>query len=205
MAVINFLFGNRTPSGFSLSGVVEFEADLTVEEGHERSSDITEHPVEIGARITDHVILNPERLRLEGFVTDAGSAVFASDPGRTKQAFDTLEAAWESREPLQVVTGYKTYSDMVIVRMDLPRSRPSSMRFSMELVNIRRVESATAAITAAEPGEAGTTDSPQTSDLSQGEVDVGRQSTREASDTTAERSTSALRALGDSIRERIGQ
>ena len=184
---INFLFGNRTPAGFNLSGVVEFDADLTVEETHERAADVTEHPVESGARVSDHIILQPARLTLEGFVTDAGVAVFGASAGRTQTAFETLDEAWREREPVQVVTGYRTYSDMVIVRLDMPRERPGSMRFSMELQHVAIVSSEVVEVAAPDA---------DTADLAAGETDAGRQSTRGASDATENRTSLLFDTLG---------
>lgn len=170
MSVINFLFGNRTPSGFNLSGIVEFDADLTIEENHERAAEVTEHPVESGAQISDHVILSPERLRLSGFVTDAGVAVFGSNPGRTQDAFETLDIAWASHELTQVVTGYKTYRDMIITRLDMPRNRPESMQFSIEFRHVNFVDSQTAELASASASD---------EDLA---LDAGRQPTSEPSE-----------------------
>jgi len=137
MAVVNFLFGNQTASGFNIEGAVSFEADLTIEEMHNRSATATDHPVEDGGTISDHVILEPERVRLDGFVTDAGTR--GVQQGATQEAFDKLDAAWRSGQLMQVITGRKTYADMVLVSVDLPRERPSSMTFSMEFKQIRLV------------------------------------------------------------------
>ena len=186
MSVINFLFGNRTPSGFSLSGVVDFDAELTISELHERSSDVTEHPVESGARVTDHVVRNPDRLRLEGFVSDAGVAVFGAQPGATQDAFEVLGDAHRSGMMFDVVTGYTTYENMVIVRLDMPRERPSSMRFNIEMVSIRVVESQVVEIDAVDEDVA---------DLASPTNDVGRQPTREAGAQTQQRSSSLLADL----------
>lgn len=188
MSVLNILFGNRTPSGFSLSGLVEFSADLTLEETHERDTTVTEHPIESGASITDHVFLSPERLRLEGFVTDSGVAVLASDPGRTQSAFDTLDRAWNARERMTVITGYRTYRDMVITRLVLPRTRPDSMRFTIEMQHITTVSAATtdiAATTGASPG-VGEPSAQADADATAGRTDAGRQPTRESSEVTTE-------------------
>ena len=188
MSVLNILFGNRTPSGFSLSGMVEFSADLTLEETHERDATVTEHAIESGASVTDHVFLAPERLRLEGFVTDSGVAVLASDPGRTQSAFDTLDRAWKEREPVTVVTGYRTYRDMIITRLVLPRTRPDSMRFTIEMQHITIVSAATTEIAATTGASAGVgAPSAQTdADATAGRTDAGRQPTRESSEATTD-------------------
>jgi hypothetical protein len=53
-------------SGQSL--IVTF--DLVVSEGHESTSEVTEHPVERGSNIADHVRQNPQGLTLELYVTN---------------------------------------------------------------------------------------------------------------------------------------
>lgn len=176
MAVINFLFGNRTPAGFSLSGVVEFDADLTIDEQHERSAEATQHPIEAGARISDHVILSPDRLSISGFVTDAGVAVLGSQPGRTQSAFDTLDSAWRARDLVQVVTGYRTYQDMIITRLDMPRTRPESMQFSIEFQHIRIVSSEETELINAVDDDV--------SDSASGRKNAGRQPVTEAGSAT---------------------
>ena len=137
MPVVNFLFGNRVASGFSIEGATSFDADLTIDELHERTASVTEHPVEAGSVISDHVIVNPERVRLTGFVTDAG----LRDPerGNTQAAFDALDKASEEGKLVQVITGRKTYADMILVSADLPRERPESMQFALEFVKVNLV------------------------------------------------------------------
>jgi len=190
MAVTNFLFGNRTPAGFTVEGVVELEADLTISESHQRGADVTTHPVESGATISDHVILQPERLSLEGFVTDTPAAVFAANQGRTQDAFDTLEELWREGDTVTIVTGRKTYENMVIVDLQLPRERPTSMNFSMELQHITVVETETAQIAGGgDPANAADQD---TADLASQEVDAGRQPAAEASGAASGQMQSVL-------------
>ena len=137
MAIVNFLFGNRLRGGFNIEGATSFDAQLTIDELHERSSTVTEHPVEDGSTITDHVIVNPERVRLTGFVTDAGTR--DAERGATQAAFDALDRASTQGQIVQVITGRKTYQDMILVSADLPRERPDSMQFSLEFVQVRLV------------------------------------------------------------------
>lgn len=189
--VVNLLFGNREASGFEL-GTLEiqtvvdpntglesvarkkfnskFQPDLTLEEDHERISEVTTNPVESGARVADHVILEPERLTLRGFITDTPAAVLGANPGRVSDAFKTLDALWKSREPLSVVTLDKTYESMIITRLNMPRTRPSSMEVIMELQHVDVLKSETAMIP-----------KPEVADSVTPQRDLGRQTAREAS------------------------
>jgi len=193
MAITNFLFGNRTPAGFTVEGVVELQADLTISESHQRSADVTTHPVESGGTISDHVILQPERLSLEGFVTDTPAAVLSANRGRTQDAFDALEELWREGEPLTVVTARRTYEDMVIVDLQLPRERPSSMNFSAELQRVTVVETETAQI--AGGGDVADAADEDTADLAAQETDAGRQPAGAASESAGGQMQSVLGGL----------
>ena len=179
MPVVNFLFGNRVASGFSIEGATSFDADLTIDELHERTASVTEHPVEAGSVISDHVIVNPERVRLTGFVTDAGPR----DPerGNTQAAFDALDKASEEGKLIQVITGRKTYADMILVSADLPRERPDSMRFALEFVKVNLVtpQVVEGVLSAAQVAE-------DDADTLQPEVDEGNRRTGGTTESEAE-------------------
>lgn len=190
MPIVNFLFGNRTNTAFSIEGAVSFEADLTIEELHERSAEVTQHPVESGGTISDHVILQPERLRLDGFVTDA--RLRDPEATRTQSAFADLDTAWSSGQLVQVITARKTYQDMVITRLDLPYDRPESMQFSVELQQIKIVD-------AQEVEGILPADTPETTDLVTPEQETGNQSapSLEEGSRDSEQSKSTVAAIID--------
>jgi hypothetical protein len=54
----------------TIGGVAGIVIDATVSEQHTTSCDLTENPVEEGAKITDHVQLKPAELSIEGVITD---------------------------------------------------------------------------------------------------------------------------------------
>jgi len=190
MPIVNFLFGNRTNTAFGIEGAVSFEADLTIEELHERSAEVTQHPVESGGTISDHVILQPERLRLDGFVTDA--RLRDPEATRTQSAFADLDTAWSSGQLVQVITARKTYQDMVITRLDLPYDRPESMQFSIELQQIKIVD-------AREVEGILPADTPETTDLVTPEQETGNQSapSLEEGSRDSEQSKSTVAAIID--------
>lgn len=55
--------------------------DATVSEDFENPSELTQHPVENGADIGDHIILKPRRLTIEGVISDAPLGVSAQLQG----------------------------------------------------------------------------------------------------------------------------
>lgn len=68
--------------------------DLTMSEAHEATAEVTEHPVEQGANIADHVRQNPQTLSLEVYVTNTPS----NDLGG-RGSKETLELQYPRFEP----------------------------------------------------------------------------------------------------------
>lgn len=186
MAIFNFLFGNRQSSGFNISGVVELQADLTIKETHERNAETTDHPVEDGSFISDHIIIKPETVQLEGFLTDSRAILFGNNKGRTQNGFDLLETLWAAQEVVTLITAYKNYDNMVITNITMPRERPSSMIFTMRLKKIKIVSTEFVNVNNIDP-ETGENVLPET--------DLGRQNTNTPSENSVTQSRSLLNDL----------
>lgn len=88
--------------------VGDIEFDVTVEERHEDSLTITEHPVEKGAAISDHAYKNPMRVTI--------SAGKGAKDGETvpQETYDALLELQKSREPFNIVTGKRSYENMLV-------------------------------------------------------------------------------------------
>lgn len=185
MSVINLIFS----SGAKNASIGGLTLDVTLSELHERGSDITESPVETGAVISDHIVNRPERVRIEGFITDTPAVIFAErNSKRVQNAFDTLDQLWKERTVIDVDCGLKTYTNMVISELQLPRGREQALRFSAMLQHIEVVasERATLAVVEADVDAA-----PRN--------EAGRQTTRETSAATEDRVSileGGLRGLG---------
>ena len=142
--------------------ITEIPLDVRPSETHHFSTRITEYPVEEGAKITDHVHIDPYTLDLEGFVSNTPvTSIPASLPylkgdmrvgrqagERAKNAYDVLVTVFRARTPLTVVTRMQTFEDMVIQKLDIPFSadRGTSLWFSMSLKKITTVETLAAAL-----------------------------------------------------------
>lgn len=81
---------------------------------------ITSHPVESGANITDHAVKQPSTVYMRcgwsysGTLTNITSAGLAPGP---RQAYEQLLALQASREPFDLVTGKRSYKNMLIRRL----------------------------------------------------------------------------------------
>ena len=130
------------------------ELDAMLDESHEWSAEATSNPVEEGAPVTDHVIEQADKLTIRGVVTDAplnsSSSILGfigggSADNKTQTVFDLLDTLIKKREVLTVYTKHKTYSDMVLTNVTIPRSAGvgEAIEFRAEFIHIRKVATQT--------------------------------------------------------------
>jgi len=71
---LNLLFDRKSPGKIDV-----LELDATVSDGHEYANELTSYPVEDGADITDHIRRHPERVTIEGFITNSPVKYFGGE------------------------------------------------------------------------------------------------------------------------------
>lgn len=140
---------SRMPSYFRTS-VDALELDATLSETHSSESEVTEHPVETGSNIVDHVRPKPESLTLEGIIsntpvdektrTKVGKAVKGAT-GRAEAALIALRRMRDEGRLVIVATRHRTYSNMVLVSLSVPRDAKLGdvVRFSATFKQVRIV------------------------------------------------------------------
>lgn len=126
------------------------QLDTVVFEEHQGSVTITKNPVESGADITDHAIIQPDILIIQGAVTDSplGSAAFgqlidsitslfgtstSSNLTRSQQAYDALVTLKNNAEPIDVTTRLKTYTNMLITGLSTSQDKDTSQIAIMDI------------------------------------------------------------------------
>lgn len=93
-----------------------FVADVTVREDHEDELVVTENPVEQGAQITDHSFKAPARLTVEvGYSNSSLSS--GGDINYVSDIYGQFLELQASRQPFDVVTGKRLYTDMLITSL----------------------------------------------------------------------------------------
>jgi len=114
-------------------GAVEF--DCSVSETHVDEAEITDHPVEGGADMTDHIRKKPNSIELNGIITNTPIAIMASlsvgSPvttdflpfvmDRVEAGYAELRRAMEAGERLDVVTSLRSYENMAIQSLTVTR------------------------------------------------------------------------------------
>ncbi len=112
----------------------ELIVDAFIKESHTLSAEITEHPVEDGNVMADHIISKPFCLSIDGIISntpmtligltvfDSAMRFFEGDGNEiVTQAFDTIENLFAKRTPLSISTSLKTYHNMVLENLTLER------------------------------------------------------------------------------------
>lgn len=116
----------------------ELEVQTNLEEIHTDTLEITRHPIEAGASITDHSYKKPAELMLHcgwsnsslkallGIVTGffAGGTMTKAD--YVSGIYSQLLKLQESREPLSVTTGLRQYDNMLIEQLVATRDQKTS-------------------------------------------------------------------------------
>jgi hypothetical protein len=102
------------------------ELDLVLDENYSYSNEVSEHDIEDGSILTDHIKNNLFSTGISGFVTnftiDRTVAFGEFLTNRVQEAFDALEDLWRQRTPITVITQYKTYEDVAIVDINIPNN-----------------------------------------------------------------------------------
>lgn len=80
-------------------------ATVTIEEVATDDLEITQHPVQQGAAITDHAYLKPATVSLK--------ILFSADDAPLVETYQKLRDLQASREPFDVITGKRQYKNML--------------------------------------------------------------------------------------------
>ncbi len=84
--------------------------DCVIEEQHYDGTQITDHPVEIGAAISDHAFLRPSAVELRYGWANAS----AKTSGYVQQIYQALLAIRATRQPFNISTGKRNYTNMMM-------------------------------------------------------------------------------------------
>lgn len=138
----------------SIGGI---QLDAVITETHNNQVRLTKNPVELGADITDHVIVEPKKINILaqvsdtplglaalGQIVDTVTGLFGTSTSqnvtRSNAAYNAMVQLMELREPIEVQTKLKLYSNMVITNItttqDKNSSRVALMNITLEEVLI---------------------------------------------------------------------
>lgn len=144
------------------------EMDAILVEQYDMSSVVTDHPVDIGADISDNIIRQPVGYLIQGLVTDTPMGLLAAleqigatfapainflrenllgeEPAveatsRSVAAFQALVALWQDGVVFDVQTGMGLYPNMAIlnIQVSVDQNTAGCLNFTARLRHINRV------------------------------------------------------------------
>lgn len=128
MPIFNIL--TRKKSKFVMVSVEdsskEHSVDAAISEEHVRESEVTNFPVEDGTNISDHIIIQPEQLTIEGIISESPvqylTNILDSSPEiDLADAWKEIESLWRSGAVLKITTGLQEYPEMICTSLVVPR------------------------------------------------------------------------------------
>lgn len=140
-------------------GINGFPFDLFISEKHKLDFSVSDHPIQNGATISDHVHKQLQHVTIEGLFTnhplkkleEINNVTFKDEfatkeeketlTNRALRKFDELRELANKRRPVRLVTSLQVYPKMIITSLSYDRDAKSgsSIRFTMELREIQIV------------------------------------------------------------------
>ncbi len=116
-----------------------FVIDAAPTESHTFDSTVTEHPIEEGSDVTDHVRVRPDRVSIEGIVSNTpigevkairdSESPFAGEILPAPDAYAYLKQIRANREPVTVDTSLEKYENMILTSLVVPQNAQTGDAF----------------------------------------------------------------------------
>jgi hypothetical protein len=150
-----FAFPTKSQLGF-------LSLDILVTENLKLPSEVTKYPVEDGSEeISDHITQNNEELSITGRIANTEILSFQFGPGITKlvDAVGQLRSMHKARQPVKVVTGLGTYTDMAFTNLAINRSNGTDGGYWLDInAELRKLKKVAIKTTELPPDKASDTD-----------------------------------------------
>jgi hypothetical protein len=155
------------------AGVIQTIALLDLETTHDMTTTPTDHAVEDGADVTDHVkveldsfesrvfitnaMIEPAESQMNGVVSEPFSVDVPDGGGsftvlglseavdRVQLVYQELQTLRRLRRPVTILTGLRRYESMIVTRMAWPETNKDGMEVTLAAREIRVVSTTTAA------------------------------------------------------------
>ena len=133
----------------------DIQLDAVISESHVNEVSLTNNPVELGAEITDHAVVQPKRLNIVAQVSDTpmGLAAFGQivdlvtglfgtsttdNITRSNAAYNAIVQLQEAREPIELQTKLKLYTNMIITNVSVQQDKNTSriVRMSIDVQQV---------------------------------------------------------------------
>ena len=143
MAVTTQLFFQR-PNNYGIeSAVTNIIFDLNLGETHNRNSNITEHNIEDGSIIADHIQNQLENGSLTGYITNYSIFQNGLLINRAQETFDQLERLWKEKTLVTMLTVLKKYEKVGITGYTVAKSNSNedlTAQLTFKKMNIKKLQ-----------------------------------------------------------------
>lgn len=120
--------------------ILEGKIDGYPIETHRLVLTTTRYPVEIGSALTDNAVKEPDKLRIEGWVSSGLRALDNQQRGNEDvDAWETIYRTMETRQLVEIFTPIRVYRNMLISRAETTRTvntGPNGLKIILELVEV---------------------------------------------------------------------
>lgn len=120
--------------------IQDLQIDIVSSEVIELPSETTDNPIESGAEVTDHIINRPIILRM---VCQIGGSTLLNFADRKLEGYEALKKLRDDKQPVTVVSGLETFSNMLINNISIDRNlqNASVLQFQIEFKQAKIVSS----------------------------------------------------------------
>ena len=120
--------------------IQDLQIDIVSSEVIELPSETTDNPIESGAEVTDHIINRPIMLRM---VCQIGGSTLLNFTDRKLEGYEALKKLRDDKQPVTVVSGLETFSNMLINNINIDRNlqNASVLQFQIEFKQAKIVSS----------------------------------------------------------------
>jgi hypothetical protein len=114
--------------------IQNIEIDAFIVETASASATVTTNPVEKGADISDHIIINPITITVQGIVSNASSSLIrtitsfntVTDKTRNQTTWDSLLELHASRKLFTLAQNLKAYDDVALTALNTVQDKNTS-------------------------------------------------------------------------------
>lgn len=120
--------------------IQDLQIDIVSSEVIELPSETTDNPIESGSEVTDHIINKPIMLRM---ICQIGGSNLTNWTDRKIEGYEALKKLRDDRQPVTVVSGLETFSNMLINNIFIDRNlqNASVLQFQIEFKQAKIVSS----------------------------------------------------------------
>lgn len=120
--------------------IQDLQIDIVSSETIELPSETTDNPIESGSEVTDHIINRPIMLRM---ICQIGGSTLLNFTDRKIEGYEALKKLRHDKQPVTVVSGLETFSNMLINNISIDRNlqNASVLQFQIEFKQAKIVSS----------------------------------------------------------------